>query len=94
MDDSDNTPSQEGGQQDRTADQSTSSRSKLSETTLRAGERTCTQKLFQPRETRQFQRNLMVAKVCTVHQNDKGHRFINDDQFKKNTATIPRPTGT
>ena len=48
MDDSDNTPPQEGGQQHRTADQSTNSRSIPSETTLRAGEGTCNQKLSIP----------------------------------------------
>ena len=33
----------------------------------------------------------MAAEVCAVHQNDKGHRFVNHDQLKRDTATIPRP---
>ena len=45
MDYSNNTFPQVGGQQNRTTDQSTNSRSKPSEKILRAGERTCTQKL-------------------------------------------------
>ena len=48
MDEPINTSPRMGRQLDRTADQSTSSRSLPSETTLRAGERTCTQKLYIP----------------------------------------------
>ena len=48
MDDSNNTSPQTGGQQNRTTDQSTSSRSTPNETTMRAGDWTCTQKLSIP----------------------------------------------
>ena len=48
MDDSNNTSPRGEGQQDRTTYQSTISRSLLSERILRAGERTCTQKLSIP----------------------------------------------
>ena len=48
MDHSNNTSPETGGQQNRTTDQSRSTRSIPNETTMRAGERTCTQKLSIP----------------------------------------------
>ena len=48
MDESNKTSPRVGGQQNQATDQSTSSRSLPSETTLRTGERTCTQTLFIP----------------------------------------------
>ena len=48
MDDSNNTSPLAGSQQNRTSDQSTSSRSLPNDQTLRTGDRTCTQKLSIP----------------------------------------------
>ena len=90
MDDSNNTSPQTGGQQNRTSDQSTSSRLIPNETTMRAGDRTCAQKLSIPTLEKHdsSSANLWWRKFVQYTKMTRDIGFVNHDQFKRGTATI------
>ena len=46
-----------------------------------------------PGEIWQFQRQPVVAQVCSIHKDDKRNRHLKNAKFKRNSTTIPWPDG-